>query len=237
MGYPLFVKLDAEWRTVVASQDAQDALDRWRDDPVLGDMRTLGEVLVRTARGTDWRHADAVLRALMKRAGSDEIAARALLQAVIPGLASVAGRIGAKGNPDLEAEIAAVAWATIRRGRLSQRRGSIAGNLLLDVLHVVSRLPKSDIEYAVAPWFIASLTAVPVEPETRRPDGREVLEFVARSGKVPPEQLRLISDAVLDRIPVSVAARQAGLSGKAMTRRRERARASVVRAYELPETA
>jgi hypothetical protein len=70
-----------------------------------------------------------------------------------------------------------------------------------------------------------------------RPDGREVLEFVARSGKVPPAQLRLISDAVLDRIPVSVAARQAGLSVKAMTRRRERARASVVRAYELPESA
>jgi hypothetical protein len=71
----------------------------------------------------------------------------------------------------------------------------------------------------------------------RQPDGREGLEFVARSARGPPEQLRLISDAVLDRIPVSVAARQAGLSVKAMTRRRERARASVVRAYELPESA
>ena len=173
----------------------------------------------------------------MARANSDEIAARTVLQAVIPGLVSVARRVGARENPDLEAEVATVAWTAIRGGKLLQRRGSIAGQLLLDVFHVVSRLRRGDQEQPVPPEDLARFVPTVEEHGAGRPDGREVLEFVARSGKVPPEQLRLISDAVLDRIPVSVAARQAGLSVKAMTRRRERARASVVRAYELPESA
>jgi hypothetical protein len=236
MNFPLFANLDSDWRTVAESQDAQEALARWSEDPVFADARSLDELLARTARGGSRRDADAVLRALMGRAGSDEIAARTVLQAVIPGLVSIARRVGAAENPDLEAEIAAVAWTTIRTGGLVRRRGSIAGQLLLDVFHVASRTGRGEMEHLVAPEDLARFTPAPADG-SRGPDGREVLEFVARSGKVPPEQLRLISDAVLDQIPVSVAARRAGLSVKAMTKRRERARASVVRAYELPETA
>jgi hypothetical protein len=237
MTFPLFSNLDSEWRTVTTSQGAQDALARWSEDEVLAGAGSLDEILARTARGGRRRDADAVLRALIARAGSDEIASRTALQAVIPGLVSIARRVGGAGNPDVEAEIAAVAWSTIRAGRLARRRGSIAGQLLLDVFHVVSRTGRAQMEHLVAPEDLARFMPAPEEPGARRPDGREVLEFVARSGKVPPEQLRLISDAVLDQIPVSVAARHAGLSVKAMTKRRERARASVVRAYELPETA
>lgn len=237
MSFPLFANLDSDWRTVADSQDAQAALGRWSEDPVLAGARSLDEVLARTARGSCRREADAVLRALMGRAGSDEIAARTFLQAVIPGLVTIARRVGAAKDPDLEAEIAAVAWTTIRAGRLVRRRGSIAGQLLLDVFHVASRTGRGEMEHLVAPEDLARFTPAPSDHGTRAPDGRDVLEVVARSGKVPPEQLRLISDAVLDQIPVSVAARRAGLSVKAMTKRRERARASVVRAYELSETA
>lgn len=237
MSFPLFTDLDHDWCAVVASQRARDALEHWADDPTLGGARSLDDFLVRTGKGGDPGDADAVLRALMARANSDEIAARTMLQAVIPGLVSVARRVGARENPDLEAEVATVAWTAIRGGKLLQRRGSIAGQLLLDVFHVVSRLRRGELEQPVPPEDLARFVPTVEEHRASRPDGREVLEFVARSGRVPPEQLRLISDAVLDRIPVSVAARQAGLSVKAMTRRRERARASVVRAYELPESA
>jgi hypothetical protein len=237
MSFPLFAELDSDWSAVVASQAATDALARWTDDPPLRDARTLDQVLARTARGSDPMDADRVLRALMARATSDEIAARTVMQALIPGLVSVARRVGARENPDLEAEVATVAWTTIRGGRLSGRRGLIAGQLLLDVFHVVSRLRRGDLEQPVAPADLARFAPLAAEHDLSRPDGREVLEFVARSGRVPPEQLRLISDAVLDRMPVSVAARNAGVSVKAMTRRRERARASVIRAYELPESA
>jgi hypothetical protein len=237
MSFPLFAELDADWCAVVASQGARDALARWSDDPPLRDAQTLDEVLARTARGSDRMEADLVLRALMVRAPLDEIAARTVLQAVIPGLVSVARRVGARENPDLEAEIATVAWTEIRGGRLTGRRGSIAGQLLLDVFHVVSRLRRNDLEHPVAPADLARFAPLADDRDARRPDGREVLELVARSGRVPPEQLRLISDAVLDRLPVSVAAHRAGVSVKAMTRRRERARASVIRAYDLPESA
>ena len=217
MSFPLFTDLDSDWCAVAASQRARDALERWADDPVLGGARSLDDFLARTGKGGDPGDADAVLRALMARATSDEIAARTVLQAVIPGLVSVARRVGARENPDLEAEVATVAWTAIRGGKLLQRRGSIAGQLLLDVFHVVSRLRRGEQEQPVPPEDLARFVPTVEEHSAGRPDGREVLEFVTRSGKVPPEQLRLISDAVLDRIPVSVAARQAGLSVKAMT--------------------
>jgi hypothetical protein len=237
MTFPLFADLDADWRAFVSSQLARNALDRWSGDPVLGGSRTLDEVLAPTIRGGDPAVADAVLRALMARATTDEVAARTVLQALVPGLVSVARRVGAHADPDLEAEVAAVAWTTIRGGRLQGRRGSIAGQVLLDVFHVVSRLRHTELAQPVPPENLTSFVPVADAGTTCGPDGREVLEFVARSGRVSPAQLELMSDAVLDRTPVSVAARLAGVSVKAMTRRRERARASVVRAYELPESA
>jgi hypothetical protein len=64
-----------------------------------------------------------------------------------------------------------------------------------------------------------------------RPNAREVLEVAASSGRIPNGQVQLVFDAVLDQVPVSAAAARAGVSVKAMTRRRDRAKASVVRAY------
>ena len=79
-----------------------------------------------------------------------------------------------------------------------------------------------------------------VEPEASeptRPDAREVLEVAASSGRLPEGQVQLVFDAVLDQVPVSAAAARAGISVKAMTRRRDRAKASVVRAYRAARSA
>ena len=151
MSFPLFTDLDSDWCAVAASQRARDALERWGDDPILGGARSLDDLLARTGKGGDPGDADAVLRALMSRASTDEIAARTVLQSVIPGLVSVARRVGARENPDLEAEVATVAWTAIRGEKLLQRRGSIAGQLLLDVFHVVSRLRRGNQEQPVPP--------------------------------------------------------------------------------------
>lgn len=237
MGFALFTDLDADWRIITGGRAAQDALRRWKSDPVLGSVVCLDDLLARTARGAAPTDADALLRALLGRAPSDDVAARTVLQAVVPGLVNVARRIGARENADLQAEVLAVAWTKIRCGRWDQRQGSIASHLLLDVLHVVSRIPQTRPEQLVTPEDLARIVPAPEPTEDRGPTGREVLEFVARSGKIAAHQLHLVSDAVLDRTPVSVAAHEAGISVKAMTRRRERARASVVRAYALARSA
>jgi hypothetical protein len=106
MSFPLFTDLDSDWCAVATSQGARAALERWADDPILGGARSLDDLLARTGKGGDPGDADAALRALMSRASTDEIAARTVLQAVIPGLVSVVRRVGARENPDLEAEVA-----------------------------------------------------------------------------------------------------------------------------------
>jgi len=237
MSFELFFDLDADWRIVAGSRAATDAMQRWANDPVLGACRSLDELLARTAAGADRADAESVLRALVRLAPDDDIAARTVLQALVPALVSVARRVGAADNPDAAAEVVAVAWTKIRHAIGSQRRGSIAANLVLEVLHVVWRSQHALAEQLVAPADLGRVAASDEPGTASSPTGREVLELVGGSGSVPPEQLRLISDAVLDRVPVSVAARQAGISVKAMTRRRERARARVVHAYTLARSA
>ena len=236
MGFELFFDLDDDWRILVTSRAGQHALDRWADDPVLAGTSSLDELLARTARHADGDDADAVLRALLRRAPDDDLAARAVLQALVPGLVRIARKVDAQRNSERAAEVVAVAWTKIRCCDWSQRRGSIAGHLLLDVFHVVWRTPQRP-ELAVAPDRFRRLVQMDEPAHSTLPTGREVLEIAARSGRVEPQQLRLIRDAVLDQVPVSLAAQQAGISAKAMTRRRDRARARVVQAYTLARSA
>lgn len=237
MSLDLFATLDAEWQTVTSSRAARDAVCTWASDPVLRSLRDLDDVLVRTVAGSNRADADATLRALVRRAPDDDVAARAVLQALIPGLAGVARRLGASRDDDVAAEVIGAAWARIRSYPWQRRQGSVAGNLILDVLHVLWAARKRTADLAVEPDDLARIAVdEPPSPSTL-PTARDVLETVAISGRVPACQLQLVGEAVLDRVPVSEAARRAGISTKAMTRRRERARASVVRAYVLAEPA
>jgi hypothetical protein len=159
-----------------------------------------------------------------------------VLQALVPGLVRIAREVGAQQDSKRAAEVVAVAWTKIRGGDWSQRRGLVAGHLLLDVFHVVWRNPQWP-EVAVAPDRFGRLTQVDEPGASSLPTGRDVLEQVARTGQVEPEQLWLIHDAVVDQVPVSLAARRAGITAKAMARRRDRARARVVQAYTLARSA
>ncbi|MGH9014409.1 MAG: hypothetical protein ACRDZ1_10805 [Acidimicrobiia bacterium] len=241
MGFELFAALDFDWRLAVSSRAAQAALRRWRGDPVLGRLRDLDEILERTARGADRRDANAVLTALLRQAKTDEMAARAALQALAPGLTNVAKRMGAARDPDIAAEVVAVALTKIKSYPYERRARAVAANLVLDVLNALwhSHGPQDGRprERCVAPDHLARVPDPQPDAATARPTGRDVLEAVADSGRLPAEQLTLIADAVLDRVPVPMAAARAGISEKAMWRRRDRARASVVRAYRLARSA
>src|SRR5882724_6833994 len=105
MRFDVFAALDADWPQVVASRAAQQALNRWAADPLLAGVPDLDTVLARTARGADPDDAAAVLTALVRRAREDDGAARAVLQALIPGLAGVARRVGGTNDRDVAAEI------------------------------------------------------------------------------------------------------------------------------------
>lgn len=126
---PILEQLDREWAELATSPQAQRALSRWSQcHPVLaghGDF-----VAVLRAR-QDPARAPALLSALAALAPDDDLAARALLQALIPGLVRLAR---STGNDDAAAlvELVSLAWERIRTYPAT-RQGSVAGNVLLDV--------------------------------------------------------------------------------------------------------
>jgi DNA-directed RNA polymerase specialized sigma24 family protein len=231
MGFELFAALERDWQVVAASPAADAAVRRWATDAVLGQVAGVAEILERTAPGQNRAMADSILGALMRRAGRDEFAARVALQALTPGLLTLARRMGAAHDPDVAPEVVTAALARIKCYPCERRPRAVAANVILDVLAAVCRSRSAAGREMATPPERFHRVVEPEPVERTRPDAREVLEIAARSGRLPKEQLQLVFDAVLDQVPVSAAAARAGISTKAMTRRRERARASVVRAY------
>lgn len=87
----LFVALDAEWAAVGASPPARDAFGRWAMvEPALAGMASPAEA-VRWCRAATPDAAAAVLGALLRHA-AEPLAARAVLQAVVPALRALAVR-------------------------------------------------------------------------------------------------------------------------------------------------
>ena len=87
----LFEALDAEWEVVSASAAARAAFERWAMvEPALAGMASPAEA-VRSCRAATPAAAAAVLGALLRHAG-EPLAARAVLQAVVPALRTLAAR-------------------------------------------------------------------------------------------------------------------------------------------------
>lgn len=121
-------RLDAEWRDLAGSPQATAALAQWqRDDPALGEGGDLAQLLERRLDATA---APAILLALARLAPSEPLAARTLLQAVVPGLVRLAVTAG-YDDPSAIDEMVSLAWERIRTYPVT-RQGSVAANVLLD---------------------------------------------------------------------------------------------------------
>ena len=122
-------ELDREWSELATSPRARRALIRWANDhPALAGLGDLDELL---ANRRDNNRAPGLLAALAALAPADELAARALLQALVPGLARLSSLTG-NDDPVAIDELVSLAWERIRTYPTT-RRGSVAGNVLLDV--------------------------------------------------------------------------------------------------------
>ena len=119
--------LDAEWSRLACSPAARAALARWAtDEPAMSGYGDLDEVLAaRRDPATDY----SVLAALARLAPADDLAARTLLQAMLPGVIRVASRSDGDNAVD---DVIGLAWERIRTYP-SARPGSPAANILLDV--------------------------------------------------------------------------------------------------------
>ncbi len=219
--------LDEEWELQLRRPAAIVARQRWADDPVLGTFEDV-DAIVRTLRrgAADRVAADRLLAALVRRAATEDVALRAALQALLPGLVNVAKRV-ARGAVDdeLEAEVIAEAVARIRRYPLARRPRAVAANIVLDVLGALTRRR--------ARWARAERVVVPA-PSAPDPSD-EVCQLVrdaVASGRLRTVDAELLLGIAVGRDTIAGRAAREGISYAALDERWRRARDRLRRAVE-----
>lgn len=217
--------LEDEWEELVRSSRLADALRAWAaDDPAL--HFDSPAALVETAEN---RHrpgdADVVLAALARRAGTDDLAARFLLQLVLPGCKRMLRLYGRHDPEEWAALVVSTMWDCIRHYPIDRRPERVAANLLLDarqrVIRAVRRhrptaplhrLPEHDLP-AVAPGPGPAAEAVSAVGEA------------VRRGRVDLDDARLVVLTRLGGVTVAEVARHARTGEQTVRRRRHRTEA------------
>ena len=133
----LFERLERDWQRLATSRTAAAALP---EVLAVADAKDLAGVRQRTETGGP-AVADRILAALAARAvEGDELAARVLLQLLLPGTRRLARKWWALGT-DAEREAASVAavYDRIRCYPIARRPAKIAANVLLDAAELLRR--------------------------------------------------------------------------------------------------
>jgi hypothetical protein len=230
----VFDLLDDEWRRLRADRGArrrlQDVCDAAGGAVSLGDV----ERFVRAAHPAD---ADRVLLALVRRAVvGDDLAARVLLQLLLPGTRALARRWWALGDADERAAAAVTAvYHRIRHYPIERRPGRIAANVLLDAAHELRRaVPKLLATPSADPAAQAALLdrARTVHRSVEHPavELTEVLADAVAAGIVGRDDAELIARSRIGGQRVADIAQHRGLRPRTLWDRRQRAEDALVSA-------
>lgn len=212
--FVIFTVLDQEWRHFSASGQASVALARWRKvEPALATLDTVDDVL---SLRRDPQRANEVLGMLVSRSGRDRVAARVVLQALMPGLVRLAVLYG-RADPETTAgDLVAIAWVRIC-SYPTQRIGSVAANLLFDIRKqlLAEREPMGDLPASDAV----------VSAEDTVIDGLfvEELAHAEATGVIAEGAADLIMQTRVDGHPVVELATRRGVSAHGLVQRRLRA--------------
>jgi len=140
----LLARLTAEWNRLTARPSAVRQANGWR----LGiELHTLDDVIVATGYAAAPgvvapARANDVLARLLIAARTDDLAARVVLQRIIPGLCARARRWQSMHRGDWLAafdDLVSAAWPVIRSFPVERRPTHLAANLLRDAEHVAYR--------------------------------------------------------------------------------------------------
>lgn len=212
-------RLDAQWPRLARSPEARRALIRWaNDDAVFAGMHDLDEVL-RCRRNP--HTANQVHRVLARRAATEELAGRTLLQMLLPGLVRIVGMHG-HNDPDAPDELVALAWERICTYPAT-REGWVAANVILDVRKRYVQLRQGD--------RIATVRRLRESPSQESLPEDQVLAVLQleeirdarRRGLVSAVAFDAIVRTRIDGEPLSVVAADHGFTTEVMCQRRWRA--------------
>ena len=171
--FPIFADLAAEWIAFGSAPTTVASLGRWRRfDQSLVDVSDLDDLLAGLRDSADLDARDARWRALLRLAGTDADARRVLLQAVVPGLVSVARRYARPWDRDDIASVVVVAALARIAAYPHHRPASPAANIVRDAQHDVHRLRVTEARERCA------LAASHASPSVERPAADELVELV-----------------------------------------------------------
>lgn len=190
------------------------------------------EQLVAAVRRSAPEAADPVMAHLARQAldGSD-IAARTLLQLLLPGTCRLAARWWALGSSEERAAAAVAAvYARIRRYPLDRRPRKIAANILLDANQDLARLARRAVadRQSVAPLEPRLVRGRLEEPEpTPGEELRDVIEDAVAAGRVPSQWAALIVATHIEGDDLPSIARRTGTPVRTLQWRRRAAVAAL----------
>lgn len=130
----LLSRLQREWNVLRGRRSVLQRASAWNITP--GSLSSLDELLVATGLGSNPTDgsSDEALRRLVMIARDDDLAARVVLQRMLPGLSASAKRFSSSFGGQLEAldELLSEAWSVIRSFPIERRDRYVIKNLLRD---------------------------------------------------------------------------------------------------------
>lgn len=142
-GIGVLRELDREWEWLARSKAGRRALRRWgRGDPSLRRFSSVGALVAEVNERGHIDESDAVLLVLLRLAPTDELAARTVLQAMIPAVKNLTAKFstcGAWSPEETAAVVVAAMWERIRSYPVDRRPRKVSANLTLDTRQRVWR--------------------------------------------------------------------------------------------------
>lgn len=229
----LFDLLEREWPQLEGSHDANRALKKWgSEDADLAPFSSVEELMAPTGSARH-RAGDAALAALVRRAASDDLAARVLLQLLLPGLKDLARRYRWMGEPEEVAAVVVVAaYERIRTYPIERRPVRIAANVVEDTRqHLWRRAKREERTWGTpsedgwaTPFVAGTLDEESDDCQAGTPEGLpELLEWALAEGHLRADAVELLLLTRAHEVPIAELCQRSGESPQTVRRRRLRA--------------
>jgi hypothetical protein len=210
-------KLVKEWQLISSRRREVDAVNAWNLPGTK--VTNLDQVLVRAGFNTarDDSRGDNYLWQLVKRASENELAARIVLQRILPPLVAIARRRGQIIDGGIDAAISEVlptAWTVIRQYPWHRRPNKVASNLVLDSEYfafVQANRAKKVKMFAVEQGLLGELVAEPETSEFAPQVSLESLITTAISQGIAPRHVEVLR-AVANGETASAIAKHYGIA-------------------------
>jgi hypothetical protein len=195
----LLVRLQQDWDRLKRNRRAIEQARQWSLPPTptpygrpLETLETLDDVLAWVGYGCSSKSCDddPVLAALVRLAVDDQLAARVILQRLLPGISSMARRHAALDRPysDVLDDVMASAWTVIRTYPVDRRCTYVAAGLLREIDYFTFRRPLRRLAtFVPRPVHTFEQQPHPHTPTSASDELRDLLDDAVAAGVDPDD--------------------------------------------------